>query len=243
MVEYFAVQALQACLVSLALSLYILSDTRLGGYGWEGGLFTWNLHPTLLLLGIFGFMPYGMLGFRLEKNILLRMAELGPSSDAVSGYAHFKALDRARHGLVQGVGLACALGGYAAAYVLHELRGHAHLPALHKPLFKQAHIYGGLLALALLVWQAVKGIKLMLLSASRKDEIEGTAGRARGSHSLAGWRVWLALVVVCALGLFMPLVDKAGANKTAPVLFAVLMGSYGVSAALVSRALFDNSSA
>ena len=219
----------------------LVLDSSIGGYGWEGGLFTWNLHPSLLIIGIFGPMAYGMLGFRLEKNILLRLAEL-PSSDSVSGYAHLKAQDRMRHSVVQGVGLACSLGGYAAAYILHELRGHAHLPALHKPLFKQAHIYGGLLALALLVWQAVKGLKLMLLSGNRKDEIDGTAGKARGSHSVAGWRVWLALVVVCALGLFMPLVDKAGANKTAPVLFAVLMGSYGVSAALMSRALFENSS-
>ena len=175
-------------------------------------MFTWNLHPTLLLIGILGFLPVGIAGIRRPSAGGVR------ASGATS-----------RHIALQCVGLLCALGGYAAAYVLHELRGHAHLPPWFKPLSKQAHIYGGLLLLFLLL--AVAGAGSLL--ARQRDGL-GFLGLSEGSslresHSFWGLRVWVGLVVVCWLGIYMPLWEKAGANTTAPVLFLLLSGLYGVS--------------
>jgi hypothetical protein len=219
-----AQQAFLACLGTLLASLCVLSVPAIGGYGWAGGVFTWNLHPTLLHLAILGFLPYGMLSFRLQDDTLLGGA-------SPNGAPPSRSQERVRHGAVQGVGLACALGGYAVAYVLHELRGHAHLPAPHKPWSKQLHIYGGLLALALLVWQAGLGLQLML----RQKGAAGGSGKTL--HAAGGLRVWVALVAVSLLGLYMPLVEKAGDIRAAPVLFALLAGMHGVCVALVARAL------
>ena len=226
-----AEHALLACAATLALTLLVLAIPSVGGYGWSA-LFSWNLHPTLLHLAIMGLLPYGMLQYRLQDGGVLGSAGLS------------RAQERLRHGAVQGAGLASALGGYAVAYTLHELKGHAHLPALHKPWFKQLHIYGGLVALAALLWQAGLGVQLMLRSGKGAAGGSGSSsgsgsdgGRARGAHSAGGFRVWAALVAVSLLGLYMPLVDKAAANRVAPLLFALLAGAHGAAVALVARAL------
>ena len=234
-----AQHALLACAGALALTLLVLAFPALGGYGWPA-LFSWNLHPTLLHLAIMGALPYGMLQYRLQDGGLL----LGGGGGAGGGGAGLsRAQERLRHGAVQGAGLACALAGYAVAYTLHELKGHAHLPALHKPWFKQLHIYGGLAALAALLWQAALGVQLTLRAgkgaagAGSGGSGGSDGGRARGAHSAGGFRVWAALVAVSLLGLYMPLVDKAAANRVAPLLFALLAGAHGFAVALVARAL------
>jgi len=231
-----AQQAFLACLSTLFVTLCILSVPSLGGYGWAGGVFTWNLHPTLLHLGIMGFLPYGMLSFRLQDDSLL----LG--SATANGVPLSRSQERVRHGVVQGVGLACALGGYAVAYTLHELRGHVHLPAPHKPWSKQLHIYGGLVALALLVWQASLGLQLMLrpkaaASGGSASPSTSSPGSGKNLHAVGGLRVWVALVAVSLLGLYMPLVEKSGDLLVAKLLFALLAGMHGASVALVARAL------
>lgn len=211
-----------SCLVSCFLSISVLSVRSAGGYGW-GSLdmnTLWNLHPSLLLLAIFAFIPYGMLSYRL------------PTSDDLD-----RASQRQRHGVVQGVGLLCALGGYAAAYVYHELDGHVHLPPVHKALSKQVHIYGGLLALALLLAQGGLGVQLMLRS-SKLPGVEASAAlKARAGHSALGFRVWVGLVLISLLGLYMPLYEKARGNWLAPLLFSLIAAAFGVSVALVARAL------
>ena len=205
-----AQSAIAACAVTGAASILVLSFKSLGGYGWAEGIFTWCLHPTLLLLATLVVLPYGMLIYRLQPD-------------------GARAAARARHGAAQLAGLASALGGYAAAWALLELKGHAHLPALHKPLSKQLHIYGGLAALALLLWQAARGAAM----AAAPEPVKG----ARAAHSAWGFRVWAALLFVSWLGLEMPLFEKAGANAVAPVLFALLSGGFGGSAFLMARAL------
>jgi hypothetical protein len=229
-----AQRAFLSCLATLLASLTVLYFPSLGGYGWAGGVLTWNLHPTLLLLAILGFLPFGMLSYRLQDDAALLGSTLGSAPLS-------RSQERVRHGAVQGAGLACALGGYAAAYILHELRGHVHLPAPHKPWSKQLHIYGGLLALALLVWQAALGLQLMLRPKAAAGGSASASASGSGSgknlHAMGGFRVWVALVVVSLLGLWMPLVEKAGDTRVAPLLFALLAGMHGVSVALVARAL------
>jgi len=200
--------ALVCCFITLFFTLIALLVPEIGGYGF----IPWCFHPALLNIGIFGLTPLGLLAFRIW----------GWGEGA-----------RLLHGALQGVSAFFSLGGYFAAWYLHEIKGHAHFPKPGKPLSRYVHIYGGLLCIILLFFQVILGVSKL----SKSGNGNWFGRNLASSHSVVGFRVWVGLVVVSLSGLSMPFYEKAGNNLAASFAFVILCALNAGSVYLVSGAL------
>ena len=186
-----ATNAIIACWLTCIVSILAILSPSSGGYGF----ISWSWHPLLLIVGIYGLMPIGLLAYTL-----------GTGSREAS---------RFKHGLIMAGGGVCMYLGYAVAWYIHESKAHRHLPLLPpaQPLIKSLHIYGGLLVLVAVAAQALMGT----LKARRLVE---SGERIFTWHGAAGPWVWAASAGIASTGVYMPFIQKGGGTIVGGLLIA-----------------------
>lgn len=172
------------------------------------GFISWALHPVLALIGVFAFAPYGLLAYSRAKSL---------------SAAHPREIARTSHAWLMGGAVIFVSAGAFVAWWIHASKSHSHFPAWTKPIAKIAHVYGAYVVLAAFALQAVSGLLKM-----------GTP-RAFPTHSNAGVIVWLAAVVVAALGLYIPF--GLGAAGSALLAWTLVAASLGVGIVVAQRVM------
>lgn len=197
----------------LALSAATLTPS-IGGYGF----ITWSLHPLLTLAGLWLLLPPALLSASASPDA-------PPSPWLPSSYEGRRVL----HGLLAACGVGALLCGWGVAWWSHHARGHAHIPGFHKPWAKQAHVWGGLIVLA------VAGAQLAVGAARHYPSLRaGCPRRVLAAHGAAGLPLWVAAALVSCLGLWLPF----GASSTAvPLVAAALIAASAAGAGVLVVAL------
>ena len=189
------------------VAVVLLLMPSVGGYG----TITWALHPIFTLLGVFAVAPYGLFAYRESSGAKSREAA------------------RAAHGAAMAGAFLLMVLGAAVAWGVHASKGHAHFPALTKPLLKIAHVYGAYALLLAFAAQAVAG-------ALKARSLAAGGGRVFPWHGAVGPALWAAAAAVAAGGLAIPF--ALSPNGNAPVAVLLVGGALAVAAAGVHALVF-----
>ena len=150
--------ALPSIWCASALVMLILLTPSWGGYELSA-LFGW--HPLLMAASFLALMPSGAVVYAV---------------DALPCVPGDRSTRRSLHAALQLAAGVAAATGYAAAYVAHEVKGHAHIPLSSKSSVKLVHVVTGLLALAAVLYQVGTGLLKLRNAPVRTYKSHGAVG-------------------------------------------------------------------